>query len=187
MELKKTFALISKHHISPNQIYLLYCISNNLEPEYINKYLEIRLLPEGWLKEDLTLDKKALDLLKELKIQSGAVDIGDDNLKRYNEIFPRMTLPSGKLARSDKNNLRANFRWFFERHEYSWETIFKATEAYVDEYEAKGYLYMRTAQYFIRKQEPDKTVISELANYCSMIESGGLEAQHRSGFSDKVV
>jgi hypothetical protein len=57
---------------------------------------------------------------------------------------------------------------------------------YVDEYETKNYLYMRNSQYFIRKNNVDKTWDSELANYCELVLTGytGEDSNH---FSEKVV
>ena len=40
---------------------------------------------------------------------------------------------------------------------------------YVAEYRAKNYLYMRTAMYFIRKDDGTRTVHSDLADYCDKI------------------
>jgi hypothetical protein len=62
----------------------------------------------------------------------------------------------------------------------------KATAAYVDEYERKNYMYMQTSQYFIRKQQSDKTWGSELANMCAVIESGD-SLNDKNYFSENVV
>jgi len=110
----------------------------------------------------------------------------DAMITKYVELFPKRKLPSGKLARSNKKNLETNFRWFFNNFDYDWETIFKATAAYVDEYEAKGYLYMQTSKYFICKSQSDKSKTSELADYCELISSGG-ELDTDSHFKEKVV
>lgn len=58
--------------------------------------------------------------------------------------------------------------WFFQEYTYDWETILDATELYVNEFAKKNYLYMRTAQFFIKKLI-DGTVQSELATYCEII------------------
>lgn len=188
MEIKKIFNIISKYSISPNQLYLMYCIKNKIPPVGINIAVEKRIIPEGWIV-DSGLSIKALNLLKQLDglpISASSVILSDDNILKYNSIFPKIKLPSGKLARSDINNLRNSFKWFIEKHSYDWEVIIRATETYVDEYEKKNYLYMRTSMYFIRKQEPDKTFLSELANYCALITSGGT-TDEKTSFSEKVV
>jgi hypothetical protein len=108
-----------------------------------------------------------------------------ENIEKYLEIFPKVKLPSGKAARSDKKNVETAFKWFFETHEYSWDIVLQATEAYVSDYETRRYLYMQTSQYFIRKQQGDKTWNSELANWCAIVEGGVVE--QRPHFSEKVV
>ena len=56
---------------------------------------------------------------------------------------------------------------------------------YLDEYESRNWSYMRTSQYFIRKQNQDRTFDSDLANYCDMFINGlDTEDQH---FKQKVV
>jgi hypothetical protein len=47
----------------------------------------------------------------------------------------------------------------------------EASEKYVADYALKNYDYMRTSQYFIRKQAIDKSFESELANYCELIRT----------------
>ena len=75
----------------------------------------------------------------------------------------------------------------FDNHEYSWETVLESTKRYVDEYEANGYKYMRTSQYFIRKQTAaEKSFESELANYCDMLNNG-TETYNDFKFKEKVV
>ena len=53
---------------------------------------------------------------------------------------------------------------------YDWDTIFLATQKYISEYESKNFEYMRTAQYFIRKQNLDKSWDSDLATYCEFLK-----------------
>lgn len=107
------------------------------------------------------------------------------NIEKYVEIFPNKKLSSGKYARVNAKNLEAPFRWFFETYDYDWEEIMKATEKYVDEFSIRRYEFMRTAQYFIRKQNIDKSFESDLATYCEIIRSGDDEEQVY--FSERVV
>ena len=44
---------------------------------------------------------------------------------------------------------------------------------------------MRTSQYFIRKQDPDKSYSSDLANYCEIILNG--DEEDKPHYSVKVV
>ena len=73
--------------------------------------------------------------------------------------------------KQNEKTLENAFRWFFETYDFTWDIIFKATKKYVNEYSIKQYEYMRTSQYFIRKQNTDKTYDSELADYCNMIDN----------------
>ena len=98
-----------------------------------------------------------------------------DQINIYREVFPNKRLPSGKPARVNVKMLSESFRWFFETYDYTWETILLATEKYVSEYEMKRFEYMRTSQYFLRKQNLDKSFESELANYCELVISGAGE------------
>lgn len=166
----------------------------------MNIHQELRTLQnEGWVDQDLKLLPKAYSLLQQVesffKIQKKKTSnqlMGQDyaeNIKKYQEIFPKIKLPSGKAARAAQSNVETNFRWFFEKHQFSWETVHRATAMYVDEYERKTppYLYMRTSAYFIRKTELDKSTVSDLANYCEIVESGEDPSPGSAHFSEKVV
>ena len=107
------------------------------------------------------------------------------NIEGYVEIFPNIKLSSGKYARVNAKNLEAPFKWFFETYDYDWETIIAATERYIDEYSIRRYEYMRTAQYFIRKQNIDKSFESDLATYCEILKTNPDDQQVY--FSERVV
>ena len=196
MVMDEIFNKLLIENLTPNQFYILYCKHTNIVPSnLINSGIEIiRLRNDEWIDED-TLTVKSIALLKEIdsffktsKKKTSKAVMGENfmaNIEYYLDLFPKFKLPSGKYARSDKKNLEGNFRWFFENHSYDWELVFNATRLYLDEYERKGYKFMRTSQYFIRKQTGDKTNDSELANYCDMILNGdtGPDDTH---FSEKV-
>lgn len=172
------------NNLTPNSYYILFCISENITPnEFVNKNLEVnRLKIDGWLKDNLDLTSKSIIFISEIngffkksKKKTSSILMGDsflDQIKLYNEIFPNRKLSSGKYARVNVKTLENSFRWFFENYTYSWDVVLKATEKYVDEYSIRRYEYMRTAQYFVRKQNTDKTWDSELATYCDLIENG---------------
>lgn len=200
------FNLIVQKGITPNQFYLLYSIRENVATLNINIHQELRfLVTDGWLKEikhekgsSYKLEAQAVTLIQQVesffKIQKKKTSTQlmgssySDNLIKYLEIFPRVKLPSGSAARSDKKNVETAMRWFFDNYEYTWETVLGATINYVDEYEKKSpaYMYMQTAQYFIRKQQTDKTWGSELANRCAAFESGD-DVEEIPFFPEKVV
>ncbi len=191
------FNKLIKEKMTPNSLYVLHCIKNKLSVnDLVNSSLEVkRLQAEDWLKEDLSLSGKSIIFIEELtsffrksKKKTSKHLMGDNfdvSIKMYNEIFPTRKLNSGKYARTNVKNLEAGFRWFFENYEYSWETVLTATKKYVEEYSLKNYEYMRTSQYFIRKQNLDKSFESDLATYCDMLQYGN--SLEENLFKEKIV
>ena len=172
-----------KEDLTPNSYYVLDCIKNKISiHKFVNSNLECsKLISNNWLTEDLQLTDKSIiftteidGFFKKTKKKITKDLLGNnftENLKKYVEIFPNRKLSSGKYARVNPKNLENSFRWFFENYEYDWDMIFKATKKYIYDYSLKNYEYMRTSQYFIRKQNIDKTYDSELADYCNMIDN----------------
>lgn len=170
--------------LTPNAFYVLYCIKEKIVvSDYVNRAIECKKLQsDAWLDENLQLTSKSIIFITEIdgyfkksKKKTTINLLGDnfiDNIKKYNEIFPNKKLSSGKYARTNAKTLENSFRWFFEQYDYSWDIIFKATARYVDEYSIRRYDYMRTSQYFIRKQNTDKTWDSDLATYCEVVING---------------
>jgi len=173
-----------KEKITPNSFYVLYCINEKIVvSNFVNKALECkRLQNEEWLDENLKLTSKSLIFMSEInnyfkkakkKTNESLLGLNSsNNINTYNEIFPNKKLSSGKYARVNEKTLENAFRWFFETYDFTWDIIFKATKKYVNEYSIKQYEYMRTSQYFIRKQNTDKTWDSDLATYCDLITNG---------------
>jgi hypothetical protein len=176
-----------KEGLTPNAFYVLYCIKEKITvANFVNKAIECkRLQSEAWLDENLHLTSKSIIFITEIdgyfrksKKKTTTNLLGSnflDNIKEYNEIFPNKKLSSGKYARVNPKTLENSFRWFFETYDYTWDTILSATRKYVDEFSIRRYDYMRTSQYFIRKQNTDKTWDSDLATYCDLINDGGDE------------
>lgn len=181
--MEEIFNKLTKEELTPNSFYVLYCIKNNTKPNnFVNSSLAVtKLKQEGWLEENLQLTSKSIiftteidGYFKKAKKKTTKDLLGDNftnNIKTYVEIFPNRKLSSGKYARVNPKNLENSFRWFFENYDYDWDMIFKATKKYIYDYSLKNYEYMRTSQYFIRKQNTDKTYDSELADYCNMIDN----------------
>lgn len=186
-----------KEGITPNQFYLLFSMKEGISPLGINISQELRALTGKWTNDN-KLTSKATDLITQIesyfrvqKKKTSVQVMGTDfsiNIEKYNTLFPRKKLPSGKVGRSALSNVETNFRWFFDNHQFSWETILKATEMYIEEYEIKSpaYMFMRTSAYFIRKTELDKSIVSDLANYCDIVESGE-DLNEGTRFTQKVV
>ena len=191
------FTRLIQEGLTPNTYYVLHCIKEKIVPnKFVNKELECkRLQTDQWLTENLELTSKSLIFMEEIngyfkrtKKKTSQDLMGQDfvrNIEKYVEIFPNKKLSSGKYARVNAKNLEAPFRWFFENYDYDWEEIMKATERYVDEFSIRRYEFMRTAQYFIRKQNIDKSFESDLATYCEIIRSGDDDEQVY--FSERVV
>lgn len=195
--MKEIYDIMIKNDITPNQVYLLYSIDENVSSPLINVALELRnLKKKGFIDGNNKLKNKGQKLLDNLKSfyevkkeKTNKIILGDnfiENIEIYRELFPSGRLPSKKPARSSPKNLEVAFRWFFKNFTYDWKTIIQATAMYVDEYETNNYMYMQTSQYFIRKQAADKSWNSTLSDYCEIIISGGdtLEGKH---FSENVV
>lgn len=195
--MNEIFKELIKAKMSPNSLYVLYCIKQNIKvSDLVNEDLErIRLLTNDWLNDDLSLSQKSIIFTEEIdsyfkrsKKKTSKDLMGasfDKCIKKYNELFPAKKLGSGKYARTNVKNLEAGFRWFFSTYEYDWKTILQATQKYVEEYKMKNYEYMRTSQYFIRKQNSDKSFESDLATYCDMLNENGFTEE--DFFKEKIV
>jgi hypothetical protein len=178
------FSKLIKEGLTPNTFYVLYCIKEKITvSNFVNKAIECKKLQsDAWIDKNLQLTSKSIIFIAEIdgyfrksKKKTNIDLLGNDfieNIKNYNDIFPNKKLSSGKYARVNTKSLENAFRWFFENYDYSWDTILQATFKYVSEYSVQRYEYMRTSQYFVRKQSTDKTWDSDLATYCEIVNSG---------------
>ena len=181
------FDEVTAKGLTPNQYYLLCSIRDSVSPLHTNLHQELRVMvAEEWLLHNETnalkapylLTPKAITLVDTIeklfylkKTETSVQLMGQDaktNIAKYNEMFPNIKLPTGKAARAAYGNLEKNFRWFFENHKYDWDTVFKATIQYINEYQQNNWKYMRTSQYFIRKNH-----LSDLADRCENLKTGG--------------
>ncbi len=191
------FNILRKYGMTPNQFYVLYSIKYKIKTDnFVNISLELtRLKNDKWLKETNKLTDKAIIVIQQIeeffKAQKKKTSISImgpefiNKIKEYSEIFPKFKLPSGKYARTNIKTLEATFRWFFSNFDYEWKIILQAAKNYVEEYEMNNYKYMRTSQYFVRKQNQDKTYDSELADYCEALINGVDEQKNH--FKERVV
>ena len=191
------FNKLTEKDLTPDAYYVLNCIKEKVVPDdFVNKSIQVEKLKRtGWINENLTLTNKSLIFIKEInsffkktKKKTSQFLLGQDftdKMQEYVEMFPNRKLSSGKYARVNIKNLETGFRWFFENYDYDWSIILAATEKYVDEYSLKNYEYMRTSQFFIRKQNIDKTFESDLANYCEQINNNPDE--ETSYFKERIV
>ena len=191
------FNRLIQENLTPDTYYVLHCLKEKVVPhKFVNKSLHVeKLKREKWLTEDLRLTNKSLIFIGELnsyfkktKKKTSQKLLGEDfteKLQEYVELFPNRKLSSGKHARVNIKNLEPSFRWFFENYDYDWDVILKATEKYIDEFSVRNYEYMRTSQYFIRKQNTDKSFESDLATYCDQINNSSEEDEFY--FKERIV
>ncbi len=87
-------------------------------------------------------------------------------IQEYRLLFPPGMLPSGKPARTDLKELNKKMADFFINNPqyHDWDLVLDATEKYVEHFRKQGFTYMKTAGYFISKNNE-----SELAAYCQML------------------
>lgn len=207
------FNLMDQQGLTPNQFYLLYCIRENVQSVGININQEIRqlVLNKFLIQKDINIISgimssmeyeitpegenilsKVESYFKVQKKKTDTIVMGPDfteNITKYNELFPKEILPSKKYARVPVKILETNFKWFFENHSYSWDTILRATAGYIDEMERETprFRYLKTAAYFICKTSSDKIKISILAERCYMLESGVDTEELSNHFKDIVT
>jgi hypothetical protein len=187
----KLFEYLETKEITPNSLYILWSVANKRKTQHdgINVHTELRVLINAdLLTAKYELTTKGIEIIN--NIPGGGtvtiVDTAEDNIMKFLMAFPKGKLPSGKPARVNRKNIEESFKWFHKNYTYDWDTILRATLYYVDTYEKANYMYMKNSQYFVRKQNTDKSWDSELANYCEIIINGEHldDAPH---FTDKVV
>lgn len=191
------FNRLVQEGLTPDAYYVLHCVKEKIVPNnFVNKSIQVeKLKRDNWLSSDLKLTNKSLIFMEEInsffkktKKKTSQALLGQDfidKIQEYVEIFPNRKLSSGKYARVNAKNLETSFRWFFENYDYDWATILLATENYVDEYSIRNYEFMRTAQYFIRKQNIDKSFESDLATYCDQVNNSSDEDTNY--FKERIV
>mgnify|MGYP003644367267 FL=1 len=194
------FQKILKDELTPNQLLLLYGIKNSIsfpiqnKQEDANELIKLKLLT--YKKPKFTITSKGKSIItkynqyfKLSKKRTTAQLLGEgyaEMLGIYREAFPAGKLPSGKPGRQNVKTLENSFRWFFQTYDYTWEEVAHATVMYVNAYKDTDYLYMKTSQYFICKQDKHKIKHSELADYCDMVRDG-VTLETKEHFKEKVV
>jgi hypothetical protein len=186
--MKELFDFLITKGIAPNSYYLLWSIYHGISPQNIKVPLEMRaMVQQGYIDNEGKLTSKGLEVVKfNSDVKNSLPQDVSDNIDKFLNIFPKGKLPSGKPARVNKKNIEDSFKWFFKNYTYDWDTILRATWYYIDTYEKTNYMYMKNSQYFIRKQNTDKSWDSELANYCEIVINGDDEDE-TPHFSDNVV
>lgn len=177
------FQILSEKSITPNQFYLLCCMRDSVQSVGINIHTELRgLKDKGMIKDTGELNPEAHALIAQLesyfnvqKQKTSRQLLGEDfkeKIQDFRQYWPKKRVPQGYYVTSTPENLEGAFRWFFKNYDYSWDIIMQATCRYLSEKESDNWNYTMKSQFFIRKQQLDKTWNSELANYCELIISG---------------
>lgn len=176
-EINRFFEEICGYGLTPNEYFALSMIlqdkplQERMNPDLYRRYL----ITNDWIN----INNKATNKLRESKIFEDLIDSDfTRNVDIYRSMWPAITLPTGKTARSTSIDLQARFKWFFKTYEYNWDTIFQATEHYITYYRDRGYNFMRTSSYFIYKEESTKLRTSTLAEWCDRIEDGVIEEDY---------
>lgn len=201
-EVLTVFNSIIEEKLTPNQFYLLCCINEGISAPLINMHQELRqLVVDLWITDETSgagisykLNPKAYSVIAKIGSYMGVqvkaamnTIMGDEfnkNCETYNNIFPRMKLPSNKAARAPIKEIVTAFKWFFENHDYDWDTIHAAAAVYIESEKSKNFRYTRTSKYFIRKQDTDKSWSSDLAAFCELVKNG--EEYEEAKYTDKV-
>lgn len=169
-------------NLSPNQIYYLDCCRSKIIPTKIIDIERERFLcyTMKLIDDNNNITETGLTILNEfetflvkIKKKVSAEVLGPDAMKNihdYRNLFPSKRLPSGELARQNVQELKEKFIWFFKTYpDFTWNDVLDSAEYYVATYKKKGYMYMATSSYFIKKMKEDRTISSKLADTCQEI------------------
>ena len=157
--------------MTPNEYFSLAMIlqkkplQDRMKRDLYRKYLIIN----DWID----FDDKPTDKVRNSRILDDFMDEEfTKNVETYRLMWPPITLPSGKTARSSSIDLEKRFKWFFSNYNFSWEAVFRATEKYIEYYRDRSFAYMRSSAFFIYKEESTKIRTSTLADWCDNLEDG---------------
>lgn len=122
---------------------------------------------------------------KEPKVK---IEIDQDMVVQFNDMFPKgKAKKTNKYMRCNITEVSKSFERFFKDYDFDWQTIFTATQAYLDAEEDTGNEWTLRSKYFVTKLK-DSTLVSELAEWCSRtLEGGYFEGnESKGGFEPKV-
>lgn len=177
--------------ITPNQLFMLICFKDKVNPPLINVTAELTVCKlKGLIDDNNKLTTKALTIItdceaffKKTKVKVASETLGEDykeKVKQYREIFPRGTHPTlGYTFRTSIEDITPRFQWFFNRYpEFTWDLVLRATEEFVRKAQANGYRGLGKAGYFIKKTDKDSnTITSPLADMCQDLLDQGDDTQ----------
>ncbi len=121
-----------------------------------------------------------------LKSTKPKIEIPQFAVVKYNEMFPKIkSKKTGKYLRCNITEVSKSFERFFKDYRYEWNTIFEATNLYIQEEETKNYEWTVRSKYFVSKLK-DSTIVSELAEYCDRVMNGEDLEEEQKGFDVKI-
>lgn len=197
--MKDLFLLLKKHNLTPNGYYILFSCSEGLNySDLPGQSAEItRLKHYGYLtKEDGKLtDAAKLILVEASKLFNRNVkNLHDEldkeftsNVKRYRDLFPA-GIQHGRALRTSATDLSPRFVWFFKTYPViTWDMIFRATEKYIDSF-GRDLTYCKNSSYFIKKDDKNKSTISDLATWCENLEEDEADSSYGDygGFNEVI-
>jgi transposase-like protein len=181
--------LCREYGISPNQLYVLWCINQKRKPiEESRVSLDIRLLQTKGLVEivdtkSVKLTMLGLNLVDQVqemfKKRWALKDVTanatfKENVNTYRDIWPKVSIGGGtnkRPLRSSPAEINRAFKNFFNNYpNTTWEDIFKATKNYIHKWgQSDDKTYMKNASSFVYKEK--SATISELAKEIEMFDS----------------
>lgn len=186
--MKDLFQLLKKHNLTPNGYYLLYCLDNTekIELPIPDKTEMHRLQLLGYLDEQYNITEKGKMMLIDIErffIKKDKEPNKSDlelefkhSVKKYIDIFPG-GIVSGKALRGSISTILPRMNWFMKTYpEYTWDTIYVATRKYIESLD--NMTYCKTAGYFIKKDDKNKTTTSLLADWCEAVNN--MEEEERN-------
>lgn len=152
MEINKlieSLEIFIEQDLSPNGLYLLFCIKNKKIPSsVINTSLEIRKLEISGYVSNMELTEKGKDLFG---VKSSKQDY-NEFLKTYRELFPKGKV-FGYYKRDSIPDLKERFDRFFKKYDYNQDLVLKATEKYIeDERVNSNWRYLKNSAFVIEKK-----------------------------------
>jgi len=188
------FNKLASSGITPNGFYVLYAKFKNINHHnYVNFFHEQHKLQlQGFLKASCknhktiyTILPKGLELISEVedlfngmnkaKTPKFKYEDWEERIKEYNHLFPKGKKQGSSVSyRTNPKELFTRFKWFFSEYsEYSWEEVMEATRRYIKVYEDLGdNTFLQTSKYFIKKQDVNRIITSNMATMCYNIAEG---------------
>ena len=184
--MKKLYDTLAKQELSPNDFYVLWCVAHKKECYLKDTAVILDILKSKKLVVDGKVEEKTLALITRMDLmfsdepakRMSLTTSYSDNILAYQNLWPKgaVGVNNRRLWVSAKNIENA-FTWFFNHHNFDWETVIRATKYYLNQEEEKSYPFTRTAKYFIRKVDPGMGSNSELADYCELILDDNIEEE----------